>query len=59
MLGNPGSIGVGIDEDEALIVEDGVGTAVGPSAVVVLTPDDKITLKKGEKYNLNERKRTK
>ncbi|MFL5812070.1 MAG: cyanophycinase [Bdellovibrionia bacterium] len=59
MLNNPGSIGVGIDEDEALIVENGIGKAVGPSAVVVLTPDDKTLLKKGEKYDLTNRKRVK
>jgi cyanophycinase len=59
MLNNPGSIGVGIDEDEALLVEDGIGKAVGPSAVVVLTPDDKTLLKRGERYNLVERRREK
>ncbi|MFL5812069.1 MAG: cyanophycinase [Bdellovibrionia bacterium] len=57
MMANPGTIGVGIDEPAGFIVEDGVGKAVGPSAVVVLTPQGKEVLKPGDKYNLMTQKR--
>jgi cyanophycinase len=57
MMANPGTIGVGIDEPAGFIVEDGVGKAVGPSNVIVLTPEGKETLKPGEKYNLLTQKR--
>ncbi len=52
MLANPGTMGLGIDETAGFIVEDGVGKAVGPSDVVVLTENGKVLLKNGDKYNL-------
>jgi cyanophycinase len=57
MLANPGTIGLGIDEPAGFIIEDGVGKAVGPSNVIILTPEGKETLKHGDKYNLMTQKR--
>jgi cyanophycinase len=59
MLANPGTIGVGIDEPAGFIVEDGVGRAIGPSNVVILTPDGKEILNPGDKFDLNAQKRVK
>lgn len=48
----PGTIGVGIDEPAGLIVEDGIGKVVGPSAVIILTSKSRQVLTAGAQINL-------
>lgn len=59
VMAHPGTIGVGIDEPTGFIVEDGIGRVVGPSNVIVLSPQGKEVLKAGDKYDLIAQKRVK
>lgn len=48
---HPNLVGVGIDEDTAIVYDRGKASVIGSNTVTVLTKGDKKILKKGESFN--------
>lgn len=62
VLAHPGLLGVGVDEDAALVVEGSIGEAVGPGPVMLVRavgPDELAVelLRPGARYDLAGRRR--